>query len=266
MLPPDPHSLQHPKIYSVSELTSKIKAILESQLPFVWLSGEISNFSIPASGHYYFTLKDKASQIGAVMFRGQNRLLKFAPSDGMAVFGLGRLSVYEPRGSYQIIFEHLEPKGVGALQIAFEQLKARLSAEGLFEERHKIKLPPLPRRIALITSATGAVVHDMLNIILLRYPNICIDIYQVKVQGEGAERQLAAAVDYLSDTDTDVAILARGGGSLEDLQAFNGEMLARAIFRANVPIISAVGHETDYVIRASRMKIDVPSDDSTSGS
>jgi exodeoxyribonuclease VII large subunit len=241
--------IQQPRIYSVSELIAKIRSILESQLPFVWLSGEISNFNVPASGHYYFTLKDKASQINAVMFRGQNRHLKFIPEDGLSITGLGRISVYEPRGIYQIIFEHLEPKGIGALQIALEQLKERLAAEGLFADIHKKPLPQLPRKIALITSPSGAVVHDMINIIFSRFPNICIDIYQSKVQGLDADKQLVAAVKQLNDSnDADVAIIARGGGSLEDLQAFNSETLARAIFQSEIPIVSAIGHETDYVI------------------
>ena len=170
------------KVYSVSELTDKIKALLEESFPFIWIVGEISNFRIPLSGHLYFTLKDENAQINAVMFRGQQRQLKFAPEDGMRVTGMGRLSLYEPRGTYQIILEYMEPSGVGALQIAYEKLKARLADEGLFDEQQKQPLPFLPQKIVLITSPTGAVVHDMLNIIDRRFPNVDIQIWPVKVQ------------------------------------------------------------------------------------
>ena len=237
------------KIYSVSELNANIKALLEESFPFIWIFGEISNFRIPASGHYYFSLKDAASQISAVMFRGQQRKLKFEPEDGMSVTGMGRISVYEPRGTYQIILEYLEPSGVGALQIAFEQLKKRLADEGLFDDEYKTKLPFIPNKISLITSPSGAVVHDILQVINRRYPNVAIRIIPVKVQGEGAVEEIVSAVDLLNTIDEcDVAILARGGGSLEDLQAFNSEPVARAIFASRIPIISAVGHETDYTI------------------
>ena len=236
-------------MYTVSELNSNIKSLLEENFPFVWIFGEISNFRIPASGHFYFTLKDEASQISSVMFRGQQRNLKFEPEDGLNVTGMGRISVYEPRGTYQIILEYLEPSGAGALQIAFEKLKKRLAAEGCFDEVHKKPLPFLPNKISIITSPSGAVVHDILQIINRRYPNLSIQIIPVKVQGEGAVEQIVAAVAWLNVAkDTDVAILARGGGSLEDLQAFNAEPVARAIFASEIPIISAVGHETDYTI------------------
>jgi len=239
---------QH-RIYSVSELTREIKALLEERYPFVWVAGEISNFRMPGSGHFYFTLKDEAAQINAVMFRGQNRNLAFSIEDGMQVLGLGRISVYEPRGTYQILLEYLEPKGVGALQVAFEQLKERLAKEGLFDEKHKAPLPFLPQKIALITSPTGAVVHDMLTIILRRFPNVQIDIFPVKVQGDGAVSEIVSAILLLNRlAGADVAILARGGGSLEDLQAFNSEEVARAIYRSSIPIVSAVGHETDFTI------------------
>jgi exodeoxyribonuclease VII large subunit len=236
-------------MYTVSELNSNIKSLLEANFPFVWIFGEISNFRIPASGHFYFTLKDEASQISSVMFRGQQRNLKFEPEDGLTVTGMGRISVYEPRGTYQIILEYLEPSGVGALQIAFEKLKKRLAAEGCFDETHKQLLPFLPNKISIITSPSGAVVHDILQIINRRYPNLSIRIIPVKVQGEGAVEQIVAAIEWLNVAkDSDVAILARGGGSLEDLQAFNAEPVARAIFASEIPIISAVGHETDYTI------------------
>ena len=244
-----PNSNSQHQIYSVSKLTAEIKILLEEQFPFLWILGEISNFRIPVSGHFYFTLKDENAQIQAVMFRGQNRNLNFVPEDGMNVTGLGRLSVYEPRGNYQIIFEYLEPKGIGALQVAFEQLKARLLDEGLFNEQKKKPLPFLPRKISIITSPTGAVVHDILNIIDRRFPNVHIEVIPVKVQGDGAEMTIVSAINLLNArSNTDVAILARGGGSLEDLHAFNSEDVARAIFKSEIPIISAVGHETDFTI------------------
>jgi len=236
-------------IYTVSELNANIKSLIEEKFPFVWIFGEISNFRIPTSGHFYFTLKDNASQISSVMFRGQQRNLKFEPEDGQNVTGLGRISVYEPRGTYQIIIEYLEPSGAGALQIAFEKLKKRLADEGCFDDVHKKPLPFLPNKISIITSPSGAVVHDILHIINRRFPNLAIQIIPVKVQGEGAVEQIVAAVARLNlAKDSDVAILARGGGSLEDLQAFNTESVARAVFSSKIPIISAVGHETDYTI------------------
>jgi len=236
-------------IYTVSELTQKIKALLEEKYPFIWINGEISNFKIPASGHYYFTLKDDAAQISAVMFRGQNNRLEFLPEDGMSVTGYGRVSVYTPRGSYQIILEYLEPSGVGALQAAFEQLKLKLSGEGLFAPELKKPLPYLPQKICLITSPTGAVVHDMIRVMGRRFPNIHIEVVPVSVQGDAAVDEIAAAIDILNyKNDADLAILARGGGSLEDLWPFNSEKIARAIFASDVPIVSAVGHETDYTI------------------
>jgi exodeoxyribonuclease VII large subunit len=241
----------HPtrEIYTVSQLNAAIKSILEEQFPFVWIVGEISNFRIPVSGHFYFTLKDQTAQINAVMFRGQQRQLKFEPEDGMRITGMGRLSVYEPRGTYQIILEYMEPAGIGALQIAYEKLKARLAEEGLFDEKCKQPIPFLPRKIALITSPSGAVVHDMLNIIARRFPNMNIQIFPVKVQGGGAEDEIIAALELLNlKAEADMAILARGGGSLEDLQAFNSERVAKAVFGSRIPVISAVGHETDYTI------------------
>ena len=242
-------ALGRANIYTVSELNANIKSLIEEKFPFVWIFGEISNFRIPASGHFYFTLKDDASQISSVMFRGQQRNLKFEPEDGLNVTGMGRISVYEPRGTYQIIIEYLEPSGAGALQIAFEKLKKRLADEGCFDDVHKKPLPFLPHKISIITSPSGAVVHDILHIINRRFPNLAIQIIPVKVQGEGAVEQIVAAVEQLNlAKDSDVAILARGGGSLEDLQAFNTESVARAVFSSKIPIISAVGHETDYTI------------------
>jgi exodeoxyribonuclease VII large subunit len=237
------------KIYSVSELNAQIKNLLEESFPFVWIVGEISNFRIPASGHFYFSLKDETSQISAVMFRGQQRKLKFEPEDGMSITGMGRISVYEPRGTYQIILEYLEPSGIGALQVAFEQLKMRLAAEGLFDDDHKLRLPFIPNNINIITSPSGAVIHDILKVINRRYPNVSIQIVPVKVQGHGAVEEIVSALELINSiSECDVAILARGGGGLEDLQAFNSEPVARAIFASQIPIISAVGHETDYTI------------------
>jgi exodeoxyribonuclease VII large subunit len=236
-------------IYTVSELTARVKYLLEDSFSFIWICGEISNLRIPASGHFYFTLKDEKAQINAVMFRGQNRNLKFMPEDGMSVTGIGRVSVYEPRGTYQIILEYIEPEGIGAIQLAFEQLKERLTAEGLFDEKHKKPLPFLPCKISIITSPTGAVIHDILKIVNRRFPNIHIEIIPVKVQGDGSVKEIVSALETLTArSDSDVVILARGGGSLEDFHAFNSEDVARAIFASKIPIISAVGHETDFSI------------------
>ena len=237
------------KIYSVSELNAEIKNLIEEKYAFVWLVGEISNFRRPASGHFYFTLKDDTSQISAVMFRGQQRHLKFEPEDGMNITGMGRLGVYEPRGTYQIILEYLEPSGIGALQIAFEKLKRRLADEGCFDAELKKSIPFLPKHISILTSPTGAVVHDILKTIDRRFPNLHIQIIPVKVQGHGASEEIVAALEQLNERDeAEVAILARGGGSLEDLQAFNSETVARAIFASKIPVVSAIGHETDYTI------------------
>jgi exodeoxyribonuclease VII large subunit len=244
-----PSNTDRHRIYTVSELTSDIKDILEKTYPFIWIYGEISNFNVPASGHFYFTVKDEHAQINAVMFRNQNRNLKFKPEDGITITGLARISVYEPRGTYQIIFEYLEPKGTGAIQLAFEQLKKRLADEGFFDEKHKKPLPFLPGKISIITSPTGAVVHDILQIIDRRFSNLHLEIVPVKVQGYGAEDEIISAIEMINARcDSDVAILARGGGSLEDFHAFNSEDVARAVFASKIPLISAVGHETDFSI------------------
>jgi exodeoxyribonuclease VII large subunit len=236
-------------ILTVGELTSRIKSVLESSFPFVWVHGEISNFRIPASGHFYFTLKDRTAQIAAVMFRGQARQAKFVPEDGMSVIGLGRLTVYESRGSYQIIIEYVEPAGVGALQVAFETLKRKLYDLGLFDQRHKKPLPFLPRAVSLITSPSGAVVHDLITVITRRSPGVHLRVIPVRVQGAGAEDDIVRALRLANErNDSDLVILARGGGSLEDLQAFNSEAVAWAIHRSLIPVVSAVGHETDVTI------------------
>jgi exodeoxyribonuclease VII large subunit len=237
------------RIYSVSELTADIKHLLEDQFPMVWISGEISNLRVPSSGHAYFTLKDRRAQMAAVMFRGQLRQLKFELEDGISLVGLGRVTVYEPRGSYQIILEYAEPMGVGALQVAFEQLKQKLLEEGLFSDEHKSPLPFLPERPGIITSSTGAVVQDFIKIARRRFPDMAMDIYPVRVQGAEAVEQITAAIkDANRLARNDVLVLARGGGSLEDLAPFNSERVARAIFASRIPIVSAVGHETDFSI------------------
>lgn len=237
------------KIYSITELTHEIKKLLEDHYPFIWIYGEISNLNIPSSGHFYFTLKDNNSRINAIIFKGQLRNIKFTPENGMYVIGFGRLSLYESRGTYQIIFEYLEPKGIGSLQIAYEQLKSKLSAQGFFDVSCKKKLPFLPRNISIITSPTGSVLFDILNIIDRRFSDVNIRILPVKVQGELSELDIVNAIKLLNEYgNTDVAIIARGGGSIEEMQSFNSESVARAIFESDIPIISAIGHETDFTI------------------
>ena len=244
------HRSATPKtVYTVSELNRRIKQRLETDFPFVWIAGEISNLRRPPSGHLYFTLKDSQSQLNAVMFKGQARRLVAKLEDGLAVLGMGRISVYEPRGIYQLIIEYLEPKGLGDLQLAFEQLKRNLTAEGLFDPTGKKPLPSLPRKVHVITSPTGAVIFDTISIIQRRFANIPIVLIPTAVQGDGAAEEVIQAIAWLNERqDAEVAILARGGGSLEDLQAFNDERVARAIYHSHVPIISAIGHETDYTI------------------
>jgi exodeoxyribonuclease VII large subunit len=237
------------RVYTVSALTAEVKAVLEDSFPAIWVEGEISNFKHHTSGHMYFTLKDAQAQIRGVMFRGHNRLLRFQPTDGLAVLVCGAVTVYERRGEYQITAEFMEPKGVGALHLAFEQLKAKLEAEGLFRDSRKRPLPLLPRKIGIVTSPTGAVIRDMLTIIARRFPGLEVLIHPVAVQGAGAAGEIAAALGRLgSRADLDVLIVARGGGSLEDLWAFNEEIVARAVAACPIPVISAVGHETDVTI------------------
>jgi exodeoxyribonuclease VII large subunit len=244
----DPTQLSR-QIFTVSELTSEIKVLLEQKYSMIWISGEISNMRIPSSGHAYFSLKDAKAQISGVMFRGQFRQLTFAMENGQSIVGLGRVSVYEPRGTYQVILEYVEPKGIGALQIAFEQLKQKLIQEGLFEKRHKKALPFLPRSIAVVTAPTGAVIQDMLNVLGRRFPNLPVDVYPVRVQGDDADLEIVRAIERVNRlAQNDIILLARGGGSLEDLAAFNSEALARAIYGSDLPVVSAVGHETDVTI------------------
>lgn len=237
------------KILTVSRLTALIKGVLEENFEHVWVEGEISNLAMPVSGHYYFTLKDAGAQLRCVMFRASARALKFKPKDGMGLVVRGRVSLFEPRGEYQLIVEYLEPQGVGALQLAFAQLKERLAKEGLFDEARKKPIPKLPQRIGVVTSATGAAIHDILNVLDRRFANVEVLISPVKVQGEGAAREIAQAVkDFNRYGNVDVLIVGRGGGSIEDLWAFNEETVARAIYHSRIPVISAVGHEVDFTI------------------
>ena len=236
-------------VLSVSELNATIRDLLENALSTVWVEGEISNGRIWNTGHLYFTLKDGASQIKAVMFRSAVRYLKFKPEDGLKVVARGKISVYDPKGEYQIVCEHMEPKGLGSLQQAFEQLKKKLAAEGLFDPARKRPLPALPRRIGLVTSIDGAALRDIVRVLRRRYPNAHLVISPTRVQGEGAGREVAHAIRKVARVEAvDVIIVARGGGSLEDLWAFNEEVLARAIAASPVPVISGVGHETDFTI------------------
>jgi len=237
------------KIFSISELSREIKDLLERQYKDVWVTGEVSNFRPAASGHLYFTLKDATAQLRAVCFRNQARYLKFKPQDGIAVIARGHLSVYEARGEYQLYVEYLEPAGLGALQLAFEQLKQKLAAEGLFETARKKPLPVLPRTIGVVTSPTGAVIRDILRVLRRRFRNMSVLLYPVKVQGEGAAEEIVEGLKYFNrEQNVEVLIVARGGGSLEDLWAFNEEVVARAIAASGIPVISAVGHETDFTI------------------
>jgi exodeoxyribonuclease VII large subunit len=236
------------KIYTVSEITSEIKHSLD-EFGIVWIQGEISNCKHHSSGHLYFSLKDSHAQLKAACFRNNNRYLKFRPEDGMEVIARGRLSVYEPRGDYQIIVEFMEPVGLGSLQMAFEQLKEKLKKEGLFEDAHKVPLPLLPQKVGIVTSPTGAAIRDMLRILKRRNASLNVLIYPAKVQGAGSAEEIAAGIRYLnSRSDVDVIIIGRGGGSIEDLWAFNEEVVARAAYESDLPLISAVGHEVDYTI------------------
>lgn len=238
-----------PKIFTVTEVTRQIRELLESNFPDICIAGEISNFRPAASGHFYFSLKDATAQMRAVMFRGANSRLKFRPEDGLEVICFGKIGVYEPRGEYQILIQHMEPKGIGDLQLAFEQLKKKLEAEGLFAPERKRVIPFLPKKIGIVTSPTGAAIRDMIHILQRRFPNIEILIAPVLVQGENAAGEIAQAIQELNRLATvDVIIVGRGGGSIEDLWAFNEEVVARAIFESKIPIISAVGHETDFTI------------------
>ncbi|MFQ6111845.1 MAG: exodeoxyribonuclease VII large subunit [Nitrospinota bacterium] len=237
------------EVLTVSQLTRAIRATLEGEFFEVWVEGEVSNFRAPASGHWYFTLKDEASQLRAVLFRTERASVRFRPEDGMQVLARGRVTVYETRGEYQLVVQELEPRGRGALELAFQQLKERLASEGLFDPERKRPLPCLPRGVGVVTSLTGAAIRDILRIIFRRYPNLRVVVRPSKVQGDGAAEEVARAIGELNRVPgLDLIIVGRGGGSLEDLWAFNEEVVARAIAASELPVISAVGHEMDYTM------------------
>ena len=246
---PAPRARTGRQVLTVTQLTARIRLQLESAYPTVWVEGELSNCRRWNTGHLYFTLKDGAAQIRGVMFRSAFRYLRFEPADGRRVVARGRISVYEPKGEYQLVAEHLEPFGLGARQLAFDQLRKRLENEGLFDAARKRPLPTLPRRIGIVTSLDGAALRDVLNVLGRRFPNVHLVISPTRVQGDGAAREIAAALARVARVaGMDVVILTRGGGSLEDLWEFNDETLARTIADVDVPVISAVGHQTDYTI------------------
>ncbi len=236
------------KIYTVSEFTAHIKDLLEGEYPSVWLQGEVSNFHAAPSGHCYFTLKDARAQIRCVMFKTQRQFLRFKPEDGLDVVAWGRLSVYPPRGEYQIVVDTMEPLGLGSLTLAFEQLRSKLGEEGLFDEDKKRPMPPFPKTIGLVTSRRGAAVRDMIRIAVRRFPAINIVLSSTSVQGDRAPAEIVAALERLIRVRPDVIILGRGGGSIEDLWAFNDEAVVRAVAASPIPIVSAVGHETDFTL------------------
>jgi len=237
------------KIFSITEITRAIKALLEDNLPTLWVQGEISNFKAHSSGHYYFTLKDENAQISAVMWRSRTYSLKFQPQDGLLVQALGSVRVYEKAGRYQMDVVRLQPAGLGALQMAFERLKEKLNAQGLFAEEHKKSLPPYPQTIGVITSASGAAIRDINKVLKRRAPQVQLILRPALVQGKGAAEDIAEAIrEFNAYGKIDLLIVGRGGGSLEDLWAFNEETLARAIYESHIPVISAVGHEIDFTI------------------
>lgn len=236
-------------VYTVSELTRYIRAVLEDTFPKVWVEGEISNYTKHTSGHMYFSIKDEQSVLNCVLFKNANQNIKFKIEDGMHAVCFGRIGVFDKRGQYQLYVDKIEPKGLGALQLAFEQLKERLRKEGLFNEARKRPIPYLPSKIGIVTSPTGAAINDILRVTRQRFQNIDLIINPVRVQGKGAELEIARAIEELNRfTDIDVIIVGRGGGSLEDLWAFNEEVVARAIYNSRIPIVSAVGHEVDWTI------------------
>jgi exodeoxyribonuclease VII large subunit len=237
------------EVFTISRLNREARLLIERGLGSVWLEGEVSNLSRPASGHWYFSLKDEAAQVRCAMFRQRNLGVRFAVRDGSQVLARGRVSLYEARGEFQVVVDHLEEAGEGLLRRRFEELKRRLDAEGLFEERHKQRLPRLPRRIGVVTSPTGAALRDILHVLRRRFPAVPVLVYPVAVQGEAAPREIVQALQLAGERrDCDVLILARGGGSLEDLWAFNDEAVARAMFACPIPIVSGIGHEVDFTI------------------
>ena len=236
-------------IYTVSRLNREVRTVLEGSFPLIWLEGEISNLARPGSGHWYFTLKDEAAQVRCAMFRNRNMLVKGRPENGMQVLVRARISLYEARGEYQLVIEHLEEAGDGALRRAFEALKAKLDAAGLFDVAHKQAIPALPRCIGVITSPTGAAIHDILTTLKRRFPGIPVIVYPVPVQGTEAAAEIARMITLAGErAECDVLLLARGGGSLEDLWAFNEEVVARAIYACPIPIVAGIGHEVDITI------------------
>jgi exodeoxyribonuclease VII large subunit len=246
---PSPAQAAARRILTVTELTVRVRDLLETQFYEVWVEGELSNCRLWNTGHLYFTLKDAGSQVRGFMFRSTLRYLKFKPTDGLRVVARGKISVYEPKGEYQLVCEHLEPHGLGALQLAFDQLKARLQKEGLFDAARKRPLPALPRRIGVVTSLEGAAIRDIIHVLRRRHLNVQLLISPARVQGDGAALEIARALRLIARVPgVDVVIVGRGGGSIEDLWAFNEEVVARAIAVCPVPVISAVGHETDVTI------------------
>ncbi len=237
---------ENPPVRTVSQLTREVKGLLEHEVGAVWVGGEISNWRVSPAGHAYFTLKDEGAQLSAVMFKGSLRRLKMDPESGLDVVVHGRITVYEQRGQYQIICDNLQPQGVGALQLAFDKLKKKLADEGLFEEAHKKALPMLPMRIGVVTSPTGAAIRDMLNVIDRRFANVNVVLYPARVQGDEAPPEIVHGIRTLDERGVDVIIIGRGGGSLEDLWAFNDERVVRAVYSCATPIVSAVGHEIDF--------------------
>lgn len=236
-------------VYPVSRLVREVRLMLDGSFPLLWVEGEISNLAMPASGHIYFTLKDSAAQVRCAMFRGRNQQLRFTPENGMQVLLRVKVTLYEGRGEFQLVVEHMEEAGSGALQRAYEALKARLGQEGLFDTAHKKPLPLLPETIGIVSSPDGAAVHDILHVLKRRFPAIKVILYPVAVQGETAPRQIAAAIQTADQRqECDLLIVGRGGGSLEDLWSFNDELVARALFACQIPTISAVGHEIDFTI------------------
>lgn len=243
------HIASERKVLSVSALNALAKDLLESNLPAMWIEGEISNFACPSSGHWYFTLKDARAQVRCAMFRGRNTGIRFKPTDGQKVTLLANVSLYAERGEYQLIVDHIEQSGEGLLRLAFEKLKAQLKQEGLFDDKYKKPLPKWVQHVGIITSPTGAAVHDMLTVLERRFPSIMVSIIPVPVQGKDAAAQIARAIEFANEKSTcDVLMVGRGGGSLEDLWSFNEEIVARAIFASRLPIVSAVGHEVDFSI------------------
>ncbi|ODB92184.1 exodeoxyribonuclease VII large subunit [Candidatus Thiodiazotropha endoloripes] len=237
------------EIFSVSRLVRETRAVLEASFPLLWVSGEISNLAQPASGHIYFSLKDEAAQVRCAMFRMKRQRLRFRPENGQQVLIRAKVSLYEARGEFQLIAEHMEPAGEGALRIAFEQLKQKLATEGLFDSEQKKPIPVPPKQLGLITSPTGAAVRDLLSVLKRRFPALPVIIYPVQVQGEDAARQIVQMLKLAEQRqECDLLILSRGGGSLEDLQAFNEEQVARAIHEVSIPVVTGIGHEIDFTI------------------